>query len=56
MGKIGDKRDRRTLKTESAIKEAFISLLKEKRFETITVKELTDRADIHRATFYSKTV
>ena len=52
MGKIGDKRDRRTLKTESAIKEAFISLLKEKRFETITVKELTDRADIHRATFY----
>ncbi len=52
MGKIGDKRDRRTLKTERAIKEAFISLLKEKRFETITVKELTDRADIHRATFY----
>lgn len=52
MGKIGDKRDRRNLKTESAIKEAFISLLKEKRFETITVKELTDRADIHRATFY----
>ncbi len=52
MGKIGDKRDRRTLKTESAIKEAFVSLLKEKRFETITVKELTDRADIHRATFY----
>lgn len=27
-------------------------MLKEKRFETITVKELTDRADIHRATFY----
>ena len=36
----------------SRFKEAFISLLKEKRFETITVKELTDRADIHRATFY----
>lgn len=45
--------DRRVKKTEKAIKTAFAELLAEKEIHNITVRELTDRADIHRATFYA---
>lgn len=45
-------KDRRVLKTENAIREAFLSLLKEKDLNQITVSEISKRADLGRGTFY----
>lgn len=44
--------DRRTRKTKKAIENAFIELLLEKDTNKITVKDVTERADINRGTFY----
>ncbi len=44
--------DRRIVKSRRAIQEAFLSLLSEEDFDAITVKEITERADISRKTFY----
>jgi AcrR family transcriptional regulator len=44
--------DRRTRRTRRALQEALLNLAEEKELETITVQEITDRADINRATFY----
>lgn len=46
------KTDRRSLRTQSAIKKALEELLAEKNISEISITELTERADIHRATFY----
>lgn len=46
------KEDLRVRKTKKALSDAFISLLKEKRFEEITINELCEKAEIRRATFY----
>ncbi len=48
-----NKDDRRAKKTERVLKEALTKLLCEKELKDITIKELTDTADIHRATFYT---
>ena len=45
--------DRRVRKTKKALIEALASLMMKKELHNITIKELTDTADIHRATFYS---
>ena len=44
--------DRRIRKTRAVLKNALLSLMKEKSVKHITVKELCDRADINRGTFY----
>lgn len=44
--------DRRIRKTEQALQYAFIHLVLEKDFSQITVKELCERADINKSTFY----
>ena len=44
--------DRRIQKTKTAIREAYISLLMEKKNLKMTVTELARRADIDRKTFY----
>ena len=44
--------DRRDRKTRKLLKECLIRLLKEKRVQDITVRELTDMADLNRGTFY----
>ena len=44
--------DRRQLRTRRRIREAFIALVTEKGPEKLTVKELAQRADIDRKTFY----
>ena len=45
--------DRRITKTKEALKVSLIGLLKEKELSKITVKELCERADINRGTFYT---
>lgn len=45
--------DRRVRKTKKALQIALAKLLQEKDLRHITVKELTDVADVHRATFYT---
>ena len=44
--------DRRVLRTKKNIRQAFLRLLAEKNISQITVKELSDLADINRKTFY----
>jgi len=44
--------DLRVLKTKKAIKEAFLSLVKEKSYSKITVKDIVEEALINRNTFY----
>lgn len=46
------KLDRRQLRTKRRIREAFVELSTEKPIEKITIKELAERADIDRKTFY----
>lgn len=45
--------DPRIKRTRSLIEQAFLELLGEKGFQTITVQDITNRAEINRATFYS---
>jgi AcrR family transcriptional regulator len=45
--------DPRVKRTRALIESAFLSLMAEKSFNTITVQEITDRAEINRATFYA---
>jgi AcrR family transcriptional regulator len=44
--------DRRVKRTKNALRAALFTLLKEKSVNEITVTELTDLADVNRATFY----
>lgn len=44
--------DRRIDKTEKLIENTLIELLKEKSFNKISIKDLTERANINRGTFY----
>ena len=45
--------DRRIIKTRKAIYTAFLQLLNQKEYESITVQEIIDLADVGRSTFYS---
>ena len=47
------KTDARVRYTKNAIKEAFLSCLEEKPVNQITVKEICERAQLNRATFYA---
>ena len=44
--------DRRIRKTRNILKHSLIALMKEKSVKHITVKELCEKADINRGTFY----
>ena len=48
-----DTEERRVRKTKRAIRNAFAALLAEKDVNQITVKDIADRADINRKTFYN---
>lgn len=45
-------KDRRIRKTKDVLKKSLIILMKEKSINSITVKELCEKADINRGTFY----
>lgn len=47
-----EKKDRRTRKTRQILREALLTLLKEKRYEDISVQDIIERADVARSTFY----
>ena len=44
--------NRRTAYTKTAIRRTFFELLEEKDFDRISVREICQRADINRSTFY----
>lgn len=52
MEDYSEKKDRRIGKTQKCIRDALISLIIEKEVSQITVKELAERANINRKTFY----
>jgi len=45
--------DRRIRRTQRSLHEALISLVLEKNYDSITVQEILDRADVGRSTFYA---
>ena len=44
---------RSAIRSRRLIRQAFLELLKEKKFEKITVTDIVKRADINRSTFYA---
>jgi AcrR family transcriptional regulator len=44
--------DRRILRSQEAIKRAFIELMSEKNFDHITIQDIADRANVNRRTIY----
>ena len=46
------KTDRRVRYTQRVLKESLIEILQERPIERVTVKEICDRADVNRSTFY----
>lgn len=45
--------DRRIQKTTNLLREALVSLIAEKPYDSIVVKEILDRANVGRSTFYT---
>lgn len=46
------KEDRRTRRTRQLLRDALLQLLREKRYEEISVQDIVERADVARSTFY----
>lgn len=44
--------DRRVRKTKKLLKESLIELMNDKKVKDITIKDITERADLNRGTFY----
>lgn len=49
---IVTKVDRRTLRSQEAIKKAFTELMSEKDFDQVTIQDIADRANVNRRTVY----
>jgi AcrR family transcriptional regulator len=47
-----EKLDRRVVRTRQMLRDALVALILEKDYDTISVQDITDRADLGRATFY----
>lgn len=47
-----EKTDRRVRKTQQALSDALVSLILAKGYDAITIKDITDQADVAHATFY----
>ena len=45
--------DRRVARTRMGLKKALFELISERPFKSITIQDITDRADVGRSTFYS---
>lgn len=49
---MATKNNRRTIVTKKLLKTALMELMQEKQFSHITIKELCEKADLNRTTFY----
>jgi len=49
----GEREDRRTRRTRELLHHSLLELMLEKRFDSISVQEIVDRADVGRSTFYA---
>ena len=49
----GSRVQRRVARTKAAIEDAFVQLVLEHGYDRVTVEDITDRADLARATFYA---
>ena len=47
------KEDRRVRRTRKLLGDALVALILEKRYDSITVQDIVDRADVGRSTFYA---
>jgi AcrR family transcriptional regulator len=47
-----EKLDRRVIRTRQMLQKALMELVREKDYDTITVQDVTKKADVRRATFY----
>ncbi len=47
------KTDRRSLRTRQLLMQAMVELMRTKRYDAITVQEITERANVGRSTFYA---
>lgn len=47
------KPDRRALRTQTALRAAFMQLLKRRTYDAISVQDIVDEADVGRSTFYA---
>lgn len=47
-----EKRDRRIPRTRQLLRDALVSLILERGYEAVTVQDITERANLNRATFY----
>ncbi|MGD0707935.1 MAG: TetR/AcrR family transcriptional regulator [Anaerolineaceae bacterium] len=50
---VEEKIDPRVKRTRALIQQAFLELFGEKEFEAITIQDITQKAEINRATFYA---
>ena len=48
-----DKNDRRSQRTRQALGDAFVELLMERGYDAISIKDMIERANVGRSTFYS---
>jgi len=49
----GSRVQRRVARTKAAIEDAFVALVLERGYDRVAVEDITDRADLARATFYA---
>jgi AcrR family transcriptional regulator len=52
MPQPGRKLDPRVVRTRQQLRAALVSLIEERGFDALTVQDITDRAELNRATFY----
>ena len=50
---MSNKNDRRSQRTRHLLSEALVELIREKGYNTITVTDIIDRANVGRSTFYA---
>lgn len=48
-----DKEDPRVTRTRGLLEDAFIEVVAEKGFQSVSVQDITDKAGVNRATFYA---